>query len=103
MTRLTRPGLLAKRPRAAGGVPLSPSEIRALRGPRTRRAFSRQLGVSIATVYLWEAGRGRPSAANHGRLRRLVGRVKALGGRARRALRARTTRRKNRSVGTGAP
>lgn len=81
------PDVLAKRPRAAGGVPLSPAEIRDLRGPRTRRAFARQLGVSTATVYLWEAGRVRPSPDNRARLRRLLGRVKAVGGRARIALR----------------
>ena len=72
---------MAKRPRAAGGVPLSAAEIRDLRGPRTRREFAHQLGVSVASVYLWEAGRRRPSAANLSRLRRLVGRVKAIGGR----------------------
>ena len=71
----------SKRPRAAGGVPLTAAEIRDLRGTRTRKAFARQLGVSVATVYLWEAGRKRPSAPNLSRLRRLVGRVKAIGGR----------------------
>ena len=90
MRKWRPPSLLAKRPRAAGGVPLSPAEIRDLRGPRTRKAFAQQLGVSVATVYLWEAGRMRPSAANVTRLRRLVGRVKAIGGRARGALRARS-------------
>jgi transcriptional regulator with XRE-family HTH domain len=84
--RWRRPAVLAKRPRAAGGVPLSPAEIRDLRGPRTRSAFARQLGVSVATVYLWEAGRMRPSAPNLARLRRLVGRVRSIGGRARRVL-----------------
>lgn len=74
-----KPAVLANRPRAAGGVPLSPAEIRDLRGTRTRQAFARELGVSVATVYLWEAGRMRPSAANLGRLRRLVGRLKAMG------------------------
>ncbi len=71
----------SKRPRAAGGVPLSAGEIRDLRGLRSRKDFARHLGVSVATVYLWEAGRRRPSAPNLSRLRRLVGRVKALGGR----------------------
>ena len=72
---------LSKRPRAVGGVPLTASEIRDLRGTRTRKAFARHLGVSVATVYLWEAGRRRPSAPNLSRLRRLVVRVKAIGGR----------------------
>jgi transcriptional regulator with XRE-family HTH domain len=85
--------VLANRPRAAGGVPLSPAEIRELRGPRTRDAFARQLGVSVATVYLWEAGRMRPSAANLARLRGFVGRVKAMGGRARGAIRRSRARR----------
>ena len=79
----------AKRPRAAGGTPLSPAEIRELRGARTRKAFARQLGVSLATVDLWEAGRMRPSSANLARLRRLVGTLKAIGGRARGVLRRR--------------
>lgn len=82
---------LANRPRAAGGMPLSPAEIRDLRGPRTRKAFARQLGVSVATVYLWEAGRKRPSAPNLTRLRRLFGRVKSMGGRAKSALRRPST------------
>jgi DNA-binding transcriptional regulator YiaG len=64
--------VLSGRPRAAGGVPLSPAEIRDLRGPRTRKAFATQLGVSVATVYLWEAGRMRASAPNLARLRRLL-------------------------------
>jgi DNA-binding transcriptional regulator YiaG len=72
---------MSKRPRAVGGVPLTAAEIRDLRGTRTRKAFARQLGVGVATVYLWEAGRQRPSAPNLSRLRRLVGRVKAIGGR----------------------
>ncbi len=67
--------LLAARPRAAGGLPLAPEEIRELRGPRTRKAFARQLGVSAATVYLWEAGRMRPSPPNLSRLRAAVQRV----------------------------
>jgi DNA-binding transcriptional regulator YiaG len=70
-------------------VPLSPAEIRELRGARTRRAFARQLGVSLATVYLWEAGRMRPSAENLARLRRLIGKLRAIGGRARSVLRRR--------------
>ena len=68
-------------------MPLSPAEIRELRGARTRRAFAGQLGVSLATVYLWEAGRMRPSSANLARLRGLVGKLKAIGGRARGVLR----------------
>jgi len=91
--RWPTPGVLSKRPRAAGGVPLSPGEIRDLRGPRSRTAFARQLGVSVATVYLWEAGRMRPSAANRARLLRLVGKVKAIGGRARGVLRRSGARR----------
>lgn len=63
---------LARRPRAAGGVPLTPAEIRDLRGPRTRAAFARDLGVSVATVYMWEVGRMRPSTPNLTRLRQLV-------------------------------
>lgn len=76
--------MLARRPRAAGGVPLSPTEIRDLRGPRTRAAFARDLGVSVATVYMWEVGRMRPSLPNLTRLRRLLGML--------RRSRARTTR-----------
>ncbi len=67
--RWPRVGVLAARPRAAGGMALAPREIRELRGSRTRKAFARQLGVSTATVYLWEAGRMRPSAPNLARLR----------------------------------
>ncbi len=81
--------LLSSRPRAAGGLPLSAAEIRELRGGRTRKAFARQLGVSAATVYLWEAGRMRPSPANLTRLRRLLSRARSLPGRARVVLRGR--------------
>ena len=70
--RWPRIPLLAARPRAAGGAPLAPGEIRELRGARTRKAFARQLGVSVATVYLWEAGRMRPSPPNLSRLRAAV-------------------------------
>ena len=77
------PALLAARPRAAGGVALSAAEIRELRGGRPRKAFARQLGVSVATVYLWEAGRVQPSLASRARLRRLVARAAALARRVR--------------------
>jgi DNA-binding transcriptional regulator YiaG len=53
---------------------LSPREIRELRGARTRRAFAQHLGVSAATVYLWEAGRMRPSPPNLARLRAALAR-----------------------------
>jgi predicted transcriptional regulator len=88
--RVARSGVLVKRPRGAGGVPLSPTEIRDLRGTRTRKAFARQLGVSLATVYLWDAGRMRPSADNLARLRRLFGRARAIGSRAKIAIRRRS-------------
>ena len=71
----SRLDLLASRPRAAGGAPLAPEEIRELRGPRTRQVFARQLGVSTATVYLWEVGRVRPSAPSLSRLRSVVARA----------------------------
>ena len=73
--RLPHLRAIAARPRAAGGVPLSPDEIRELRGTRTRKAFARHLGVSAATVYLWEAGRMRPSPPNLARLRAVVARA----------------------------
>ena len=73
--RWPRLRVLAARPRASGGVALQPEEIRELRGPRTRRAFALQLGVSTATVYLWEAGRMRPSAPNLARLRTSLARA----------------------------
>jgi DNA-binding transcriptional regulator YiaG len=73
--RWSRIAGLAARPRAAGGVPLGPAEIRELRGARTRRDFARHLGVSVTTVYLWEAGRMRPSGPNLARLRGAVARV----------------------------
>jgi DNA-binding transcriptional regulator YiaG len=91
--RWRRPRILAARPRAAGGMPLSPAEIRELRGSRTRLAFARQLGVSTATVYFWEAARRRPSPPNLARLMRLVARARALGGRTRTMLRPLRTRR----------
>ena len=70
--RWPRIRVLSARPRAAGGAPLSPAEIRELRGTKTRKAFARHLGVSVATVYLWEAGRMRPSPPNLARLRAVV-------------------------------
>ena len=84
---MKKPRLLSSRPRAAGGIALTAAEIRELRGGRPRKAFARQLGVSVATVYLWEAGRMKPSLPNLARLRRLVSRAKALGRRAQGAAR----------------
>jgi DNA-binding transcriptional regulator YiaG len=84
-----RLALLSSRPRAAGGLPLTAAEIRELRGGRSRKDFARSLGVTAATVYLWEAGRMRPSPPNRARLAALLSRARALGGRARRTLRAR--------------
>ena len=67
--------VLGARPRGSGGVPLTPQEIRELRGTRTRKTFARHLGVSAAAVYLWEAGRMRPSPPNLARLRAVVARA----------------------------
>ena len=85
----SRLALLSSRPRAAGGLPLTAAEIRELRGARTRKDFARNLGVTVATVSLWEAGRMRPSPGNRARLAGLLARARTLGGRARRTLRRR--------------
>ena len=89
MAAARRLSLLSSRPRAAGGLPLTAAEIRELRGGRSRKAFARQLGVSAATVYLWEAGRMRPSPRNRTRLSGLLARASRLGSRARGRLRRR--------------
>jgi DNA-binding transcriptional regulator YiaG len=72
---MKKPRLLSAKPRAAGGTALTAAEIRELRGGRPRKAFARQLGVSVATVYLWEAGRMKPSLASLTRLRRFIARA----------------------------
>lgn len=62
--------------RAAGrasrpsGPSLSPQQIRAVRGARSRRAFAEVLGVSANSIFLWETGRARPRGVNLARLAR---------------------------------
>ena len=52
------------------GPSMSPKQIRAARGTRSRRAFAEILGVSANSIFLWETGRARPRGVNLARLAR---------------------------------
>jgi hypothetical protein len=57
--------------RATGKGPrMTPAQIRAARGPRSRRAFAEILGVSANSIFLWETGRARPRGVNLARIAR---------------------------------
>src|SRR5688572_4326847 len=58
---------------ATSGPRMSPKQIRAVRGPRSRRAFADILGVSANSIFLWETGRARPRGVNLARLDRAKG------------------------------
>ncbi len=62
------------RVRRAAGAPsgpgMSPKQIRAARGARSRRVFAEILGVSANSIFLWETGRARPRGVNLARLDR---------------------------------
>jgi DNA-binding transcriptional regulator YiaG len=60
---------------AASGPGVSPAAVRALRARlgMTREQFSRYLGVSPGSIFLWESGRARPRAASLARLRKAQG------------------------------
>jgi hypothetical protein len=55
---------------------MSPKQIRAARGARSRRAFAEILGVSANSIFLWETGRANPRGVNLARLDR----ARAAGG-----------------------
>lgn len=55
---------------AATAPGMSPQQIRAARGARSRRAFAEILGVSANSIFLWETGRARPRGVNLARLHR---------------------------------
>ena len=55
---------------APAGPGMSPRQIRATRGARSRRAFAEILGVSANSIFLWETGRARPRGVNLARLHR---------------------------------
>ena len=52
------------------GPGMTPRQIRAARGVRSRRAFAEILGVSANSIFLWETGRARPRGVNLARLAR---------------------------------
>ena len=60
----------AGRAAAPSGPAMSPRQIRATRGDRSRRAFAEELGVSANSIFLWETGRARPRGSNLARLDR---------------------------------
>ena len=75
VTRLCEKGDRSPAPRGSGpGV--RPAAVRALRARlgMTREQFSRYLGVSPGSIFLWESGRARPRAASLARLRKAPGR-----------------------------
>jgi transcriptional regulator with XRE-family HTH domain len=47
--------------------------VRSLRGPRSQLALSRRLGYRTNVLYLWESGRGGPTAVRFLRLAQAVG------------------------------
>jgi len=57
----------------ASGPRMSPQQIRAARGQRSRRAFAEILGVSANSIFLWETGRARPRGVNLARIERARG------------------------------
>jgi DNA-binding transcriptional regulator YiaG len=59
--------------RSASGPGMTPQQIRAARGPRSRRVFAEILGVSANSIFLWETGRARPRGVNLARLERARG------------------------------
>jgi len=64
---------------SVSGPGVSPAAVRALRARlgMTREQFSRYLGVSPGSIFLWESGRARPRAASLARLRKAQGGSKA--------------------------
>lgn len=44
--------------------PVTPTQVRDLRGDRTQATFARMLGVRVQTVRNWESGRTTPGGAN---------------------------------------
>lgn len=74
LTRLaaTRGGA-ARSVRHASGPGMTPQQIRAARGARSRRVFAEVLGVSANSIFLWETGRARPRGVNLARLDRARG------------------------------
>ncbi len=70
--------------RPASGPGITPAAIRALRARlrMTREQFSRYLGVSPGSIFLWESGRVRPRAASLARLKKATAsRTRAARGR----------------------
>jgi len=41
--------------------PLTPAQIRRLRGEKPREEFAREIGVSPQTLYRWELGKSKPT------------------------------------------
>jgi DNA-binding transcriptional regulator YiaG len=60
----------AGRAAAPSGPSMTPQQIRAARGARSRRAFAEILGVSANSIFLWETGRARPRGVNLARIAR---------------------------------
>ena len=56
------------------GPAMKPAAVRALRAKlgMTREQFSRYLGVSPGSIFLWETGRARPRAASLAKLRKVT-------------------------------
>lgn len=66
----TRRPARSGRAAAASGPRMTPGQIRAARGARSRRVFAEVLGVSANSIFLWETGRARPRGVNLARLDR---------------------------------
>ena len=56
----------------------SPAQIKRLRGKRTQDEFARLIGAPKNTVWRWEAGHARPSAAYEKKLSGVAGRERFL-------------------------
>lgn len=75
VTRLRDAGSRASA-RPASGPTMRPAAVRAARARlgMTREQFSRLVGVSPGSIFLWETGRARPRAGSLARLRKAEGR-----------------------------
>src|SRR5687767_569209 len=74
LTRISASRAAAGRPASsASGPGMTPQQIRAARGARSRRVFAEILGVSANSIFLWETGRARPRGVNLARLDRARG------------------------------
>jgi DNA-binding transcriptional regulator YiaG len=54
-----------------GKSAMTPSELKSLRGERTKTAFAAQIGVTLQTLMNWETGRSKPTRPRLSQLQKL--------------------------------